>query len=124
MLIGIGIDMLDVRRVARLMLKFRRRFEQKFFTEREVELAGRRTRYVDSLAKMFSLKESVIKAISDVSGLTWHEIEVTHVGPKPSVILHGNALSRVLERANNFKIHASVSDEIPYVTSLVLIESI
>lgn len=115
--------MLDIRRVERLYLKFGDRFEKKFFTDDEVKLASLRADNVNLLAKMFSLKESVIKAISDVSGLSWHEIEVTYNGPKPSIILHGNAFARVASKAGMFNIHASLSDEIPYITSFVVIES-
>ncbi|MDR0630767.1 MAG: holo-ACP synthase [Holosporales bacterium] len=124
MIIGIGIDILDIRRVEKLFVKFSERFENKIFTKDEIKFAQKHSKYIEALAKIFSLKESVIKAISDVSGVAWHDIEILHETPKPTVKLSGLAIKKILAKSPNFNIHASVSDDPPYVTSLIIIESL
>lgn len=123
MIFGIGTDILDIRRVEQLVLKFGKKFENKHFTSRELEFANSRLRRVETLAKMFSIKESLIKAISNVSGMHWHELEVLHdQNGKPFINLSGKALEYLEQRINGpFQIDVSVSDEIPYVVSLAII---
>jgi holo-[acyl-carrier protein] synthase len=122
MILGAGIDILDVRRIDRLVSKFGAHFENKIFTSDEIEFCRRREKCVESLAKMFALKEAVIKAISDVSGVRWHNIEVFHndLG-KPVIELSGQALAKILKKAINFQIDASTSDEPPFVAAFAII---
>ena len=123
MIFGIGTDILDIRRIERLVFKFGEQFENKHFTVQERSFAHSRERYIETFAKMFSIKESVIKAISDVSGMRWHEIEVCHdSNGKPFINLSGRAHEYLFHKTNGrFKIDVSVSDEIPYVVSFVVI---
>ncbi|MDR3031369.1 MAG: holo-ACP synthase [Holosporales bacterium] len=124
MILGIGIDILDIRRIEKLFLKFGERFEKKFYTENELNFAKKRKSYIETLAKMFSIKESVFKAISNVSGISPRDIEIFHdENGKPSVKLSRNALKIVNAKAcgGEFLITVSVSDEIPYACSFVII---
>lgn len=124
MIIGIGVDILDIKRIQHLFQKFENQFEQKFFTSQEIKFCKKRKTVVESFAKMFSIKEAVIKAISDASGIFWHDIEIFHDdNGKPYVKLAGNALKNLSKKSENFNIEVSVSDEPPYVTAFVVIES-
>jgi holo-[acyl-carrier-protein] synthase len=122
MILGAGIDILDTRRIERLIVKFGSQFERKIFTDAELEFCRRREKSVESLAKMFSIKEAVIKAISDVAGVRWRDIEIFHndLG-KPVIELSGQALAKTLEKSRHFQIEASTSDEPPFVAAFVII---
>ena len=125
MIIGIGVDILDIRRIQHLFQKFENQFEKKIFTKQEIEFCKKRKSSIESFAKMFSIKEAVIKAISDVSGIFWHDIEILHdKNGKPSVNLTGNALKNLKKKTEKFNMEISVSDEPPYVTAFVVIESL
>ncbi|MDR0744504.1 MAG: holo-ACP synthase [Holosporales bacterium] len=126
MIIGIGTDILDIRRIQRIILKYGRQFEERIYTPNELKFARKRKLYIETLAKMYSLKESVIKAISTVSGIRWHNIEIVHdENGKPLVELSGQALKTVAAKFHNekFNISVSVSDEIPYVCSFAIISN-
>ena len=113
MIVGVGIDILDTRRIAYLLEKFSEHFEQKYFTESERCFCHSRADYISSFAKMFSIKEAVIKCIRNKNGLTWHGIEVLHdefVAPHVSV------------KDSTYSWHVSTSDEYPYVISYVVME--
>ena len=125
MIIGIGVDILDIKRIERLYHKFGDKFTTKIFTKQEIEFCKKRTRYLESLAKMFSIKEAVIKAISDVSGVFWHDIEVFHdKNGKPFIGLSGKALDnvKIKTQGNDFNFEVSVSDEIPLVCAFAILE--
>ncbi|MDR1034394.1 MAG: holo-ACP synthase [Holosporales bacterium] len=121
MIIGAGVDILDTRRIERLVTKFGSQFERRIFTQAELAFCCRRDKYIESLAKMFSLKEAMIKAISDVSGIRWHEIEVFHndLG-RPVIELTGTALIKAEQKSQFFKVEATTSDEPPYVAAFVI----
>lgn len=123
MIIGVGIDILDISRIGRLLTKFPERFRTKVFTKAEIKFCDSRLEYVSSFAKMFALKEATAKAISDISGVGWRDIEVTHdPNGKPLMSLHGCALQNLMKKALHFSVLATVSDEKNYVSACVIIE--
>ncbi len=120
MIVGVGIDILDIRRIDDLLNKFSPRFEQKYFTIAEREFCNKRVNYASSFAKIFSIKEAVIKAIKDKRNLTWHGIEVFHdkFGAPNINVTRGKYLSE------EYNFHVSTSDEYPYVVSYAVLEKI
>ena len=125
MIIGTGVDILDYRRIERLYDKFADKFTKKIFTTQEIEFCQKRRLFIQSIAKMFSIKEAVIKAISNVSGIFWHDIEIFHdKNGKPFIKLSGKALEKVQLKADAFNIEVSVSDEPPYICAFVILEKL
>jgi holo-[acyl-carrier protein] synthase len=127
MILGIGVDILDTRRFDGVISRQGERFINKIFTMQEREFCARRLRSNESFAKIFSIKEAVIKAISNTSGMFWHDIEVFHNKKgKPFVELKNAALSNLKSRINDksFVIEVSVSDELPYVCAFVVIDTL
>lgn len=123
MIIGTGVDILDIRRIEGIISRQGRRFIQKIYTPQEQDFCGRRLRETESFAKIFAVKEAVIKAISDVSGIFWKDIEVLHDrNGKPFVKLKNAALSKLKNQP--FSIEISISDEPPYVCAFAIIETI
>ncbi len=125
MVIGVGIDIVDIRRVDALLQKFGERFLRKIYTQQEIAFCQSRKSVVNSLAKMFALKESMIKALSDARGIRWHDMEVLHdKNGRPSMKLMGIALDSILRKSEIFHIHASASDETTYAIGYVVIEGV
>lgn len=113
MIIGVGVDILNIHRIAHLLEKFSEKFEIKYFTDSERVFCHNRADSISSFAKIFSVKEAVVKCIRKKNGLTWHGIEVFHDE-------FGAPHVRV---ENNSSIwHISISDEYPYVISYAIME--
>ena len=123
MIVGVGIDIVDVRRIGALFHKFGGHFLKKIYTEQEITFCCARNNVVNSLAKMYALKEATIKALSDAKGIKWHDMEILHdQNGRPEVKLRGIALENLQKKANAFSIQASVSDEQIYAVAYVLID--
>ncbi len=123
MIIGVGIDIVDVRRIDALFRKFGTHFLKKIYTEQEIAFCCSRRDVANSLAKMYALKEATIKALSDAEGIKWHDMEVCHdKNGRPEVKLRGIALENIQSKAKDFSIQASASDEQMYAIAYVLIE--
>ena len=113
MIVGVGVDILDIRRIAHLLDKFPEKFKQKYFTVAERTFCHSRADYVSSFAKIFSMKEAVIKCIREKHGLTWQSIEIFH---------DEFGAPYVKVKNNNNVWHISTSDEFPYVISYAVME--
>ena len=122
MIIGVGIDILNIGRIRHLLDKFGSHFENKYFTNQEIEFCKSRQEIVGSFAKIFSIKEAIIKAIANKAGMTWHGIEVFHnQGGKPIAQLYCDTYGYI--PGNKLDIHVSTSDELPYVVSIAIVAS-
>lgn len=125
MIIGVGVDIVDVRRINALLQKFGNQFLNHIYTNREIAFCHSRIDIANSLAKMYALKEAMIKALSDAKGVRWHDMEVCHdTNGRPSLTLRGNALENVQRKSKNFSVNASASDEKTYAVAYVVIEGI
>lgn len=133
MIIGTGIDLLDVRRIEKLMDQFGERFEARYFTAQEIKTAMQREKAgtkIMALAKRFAAKEACAKALGTgfIDGIFMKDIEVTNdQWGKPSLTVTGGALERLQEmtpKGKNIVIHLSLTDEPPYAQAQVIIEAI
>ena len=125
MIIGVGIDIVDVRRIDSILRKFKEQFLNKIYTDAEIQFCYSRSDAVSSLAKVFSLKEATIKALSDAKGIGWHDMQISHdENGKPIMNLSGKALEHLKKKTSNFNIQVSVSDEKKYAIAYVIIESV
>ncbi len=129
MIIGIGIDLCDARRIAASMTRFGARFIDRIYTPDEQKHAFAAAKPDLSLAKRFAAKEAVAKALgTGVRGFLFTDIEVVsgHLG-KPHVILHNGAaglLHSLLPDGKTAHIHLSLSDEAPYASAYAVIEAV
>lgn len=95
-MLTVGVDMIEIERIARALERHGRRFSDRFFTEQElVYCAGRAER----LAGRFAVKEAVAKALgTGIGPIRWNEIEVVCDGRgKPELHLHGRARALAAE---------------------------
>lgn len=113
MIVGIGVDIVDVERVKELLVRYRDRFVRRVFTEAEAGYAAGSVREAERLAGRFAVKEAVMKAFGTgkSQGILWRDVETVR-GPmgKPEVRLHGNA-SKYLNILNGNNIHASITHD-------------
>lgn len=92
MVLGIGIDLVEIERIKRICEKWRERFTSRVFTEKEMNYCNNKKSCYQSLAGRFAAKEAVFKALGTGwnFGMRWKEIEVANdrLG-KPNIVLSG-----------------------------------
>jgi holo-[acyl-carrier protein] synthase len=94
MLVGTGIDLVEVPRIARSMERFGERFLRRVFTPEEIAFCRRKANAAESFAARFAAKEAGAKALGTgiQHGVTWKEIEVRRLpGERPTLHLSGRA---------------------------------
>lgn len=127
MIVGIGSDLIDIRRIERTLERFGERFIARVFTEAERQKADRRLRRADTYAKRYAAKEACAKALGTGfrSGVYWRDIEVINLpSGKPTIRLHGGAyrrLQEILPPGAAAAIEVTLSDEYPLAQAIVVI---
>ena len=130
MIIGIGSDIIDIRRIERSVERFGERFLNRVFTDLEREKAEGRMRRIDTYAKRFAAKEACAKALGTgiYRGVTWKQMEVVNLkGGKPTLRLTGAAAARLEELAPstlNTHVHVTLTDDHPWAQAFVVIEAV
>lgn len=98
MIVGVGLDLVDIPRVAELLASKGARAEARLFTAGELAYARARAEPARHLAARFAAKEAAFKALagSDAArGIGWHDIEVANEWDgRPRLVLHGRAAER------------------------------
>ena len=129
MILGVGTDICDSRRIAAALERFDHRFRARIFTDSEIALARSRSNESLFYAKRFAAKEAVYKALSaaPVRGLGWHDAEIlNNAGGAPALTLSG-ACKRALEALTpggyKASVNLSLSDEPPYAVAFVIIST-
>jgi len=94
MIIGIGNDLIDIRRVAKVIERHGERFLERIFTEAEMRYCDSKANRVERYAARFAAKEAAMKALGTGwnYGLRWRECEVVgQPGGRPTMLFHGKA---------------------------------
>ncbi|EME71449.1 4'-phosphopantetheinyl transferase [Paramagnetospirillum caucaseum] len=127
MIIGLGSDLVDIRRIEDSLERFGERFIAKVFTEGERATAERRVGQARSgaYAKRFAAKEALVKALGK-DGVGWRDIEIANDGEgRPCLSLSGGAaalLARRIPAGMRAHLHLSLTDEYPLAQAVVIIE--
>tara|TARA_S200000501_G_scaffold353615_1_gene373554 strand:+ start:455 stop:829 length:375 start_codon:yes stop_codon:yes gene_type:complete len=122
MIYGIGIDIIDIRRIKRVINKYGNRFKRKCFHEHEIIKSEARFNSIESYAKRYAAKEACAKALGTglARGVFWKDIEVrNNKYGKPYIILHNNA-KKFIKKSND-KIVLSLTDEKDFAIANVII---
>jgi holo-[acyl-carrier protein] synthase len=104
MIIGIGSDLCDIRRIEKTLERFGERFTHRVFTEVERAKSDKRAERAASYAKRFAAKEACSKALGTgiAMGVNWREMGVVNLpGGKPTIALLGSAADRRADRPDN-----------------------
>ena len=130
MIVGIGSDLIDIRRIQNTLDKFGDRFTHRCFTVIEREKADRRRLRVETYAKRFAAKEACAKALGTGfrRGVFWKDMGVINLpGGKPTMALTGGAarrLAEILPEGSAAQIDVSITDEPPLAQVIVVISAI
>jgi len=125
MIVGLGIDIIDNRRIENTLKKFGLKFKKRCFLENEIKKSEKRIKQINFFAKRYAAKEACAKALGTglAKGVFWKDIEVFNdQNGKPFIKLHNKALN-LLNKNFNFpcKIELSLSDEKNYSLANVII---
>ncbi len=130
MVIGLGNDIIDIRRIERSLERFGRRFIERIFTEEEQRKSDRRAKRAASYAKRFAAKEACSKALGTGfrKGVFWRDMGVVNLpSGKPTMELSGGALRRLEEitpTGMSAQIDLTITDDDPMAQAIVLITAV
>jgi holo-[acyl-carrier protein] synthase len=130
MIVGIGTDLTDIRRVARTLERWGDRFVQRCFTEVEQVKSDRRRQRAASYAKRWAAKEACSKALGTGlrMGVNWREMGVVNLrSGQPTMQLTGGAAERLrtlTPHGMEARIHVTITDDDPYAQAFVVIEAV
>ncbi|PWJ92896.1 MULTISPECIES: holo-ACP synthase [Mesorhizobium] len=130
MIIGIGSDLIDIRRIEKSLERHGQRFIQRIYTDLEqARSEGRRARAA-SYAKRFAAKEACAKALGTglAQGVFWRDMGVVNLpSGAPTMALTGGAqtrLGKILPKGHRAAIHLTITDDFPLAQAFVIIEAL
>ncbi|MDP6173228.1 MAG: holo-ACP synthase [Rhodospirillales bacterium] len=129
MIIGIGSDLIDIRRIEKTLERFGQRFIDRLFTPLEQAKSERRKNRAASYAKRFAAKEACSKALGTGfrKGVFWRDLGVANLkSGKPTMVLTGGALERLGELTPpgmEAQIDLSLTDDFPMAQAIVIISA-
>lgn len=124
MIYGIGVDLVNIRRIEKVIHRWGTRFMDRVFTAQEIELCSQRPNSVSALALRFAAKEAFSKAIGlgMRKGIRWRDIEVVHnANGRPDLNVTGKALDFCREEGIVSRF-VTLSDESGYGIAVVVLE--
>ena len=130
MIIGIGSDLCDIRRVEETLERFGARFIDRCFTQVEQEKSERRATRAASYAKRFAAKEACAKALGTGirRGVYWKDMGVVNLrSGQPTMALTGGAaerLSAITPAGHRAVVHLTITDDHPLAQAFVVIEAV
>ena len=130
MILGLGSDLVDIRRIEKVLARHGDRFIQRIFTPVEVAKAERRATRIDTYAKRFAAKEACAKALGTGfrKGVFFRDMGVVNLpSGRPTMKLTGGALKRLNEitpAGYEARIDISLTDEYPLAQAIVIISAV
>ncbi len=130
MILGIGADLADIRRVERTLERWGERFVARVFTDVEQAVSERRRDRAASYARRWAAKEACAKALGTglSMGVAWREMGVINLSSgQPTMALTGGAAARLagmLPAGLAARLHVSLTDDFPYAQAFVVIEAV
>ena len=129
MIVGIGHDLCDIRRIEKTLETFGDRFVERCFTDVERRKSDRRQARAASYAKRFAAKEACSKALGTGlrQGVFWRDMGVVNLpSGQPTIQLTGGAarhIQSLLPAGHTAHIHLTMTDEYPLASAYVMIEA-
>ncbi|MBL8577099.1 MAG: holo-ACP synthase [Mesorhizobium sp.] len=129
MILGIGSDLIDIRRIEKSLERHGERFISRIFTDIEKTRAEGRAQRSATYAKRFAAKEACAKALgSGISeGVFWRDMGVVNLpNGRPTMHLTGGAaekLAKLTPPGHRAVIHLTITDEFPMAQAFVIIEA-
>jgi holo-[acyl-carrier protein] synthase len=129
-ILGIGADLVDIRRIEKTLERFGARYVTRCFTPVEQSKSDGRAQRAASYAKRFAAKEACSKALGTGlhMGVAWREMGVVNLpGGRPTMELTGGAAARLASMTPagmQARIHLTITDEYPLAQAFVVIEAV
>ena len=130
MIIGIGNDLIDIRRIEKTLDRFGDRFTHRVYTEIERAKSDRRANRAASYAKRFAAKEACSKALGTglSQGTHWRDMGVVNLrSGRPTMVLTGGAkknLDRMVPAGAEARIDVTLTDDFPLAQAIVIISAV
>jgi holo-[acyl-carrier protein] synthase len=130
MILGIGNDIIDIRRIERTLERYGRRFIDRVFTEIEQRKSEGRRNRAASYAKRFAAKEACSKALGTGfrHGVFWRDLGVVNLkSGKPTLLLTGGAADRLAQmtpKGMRAQIDVTLTDDYPHAQAIVIISAV
>ncbi|HYG98127.1 MAG TPA: holo-[acyl-carrier-protein] synthase [Terriglobales bacterium] len=124
MIVGTGIDIAEVPRIAAAIERYGQRFLKRVFTDAEIHYCESKTNRTERYAARFAAKEAGMKAIGTgwKGGVSWHDVEVRRApGGRPTVVFSGKA-GEFAERLGVRHVSLSLSHTAEYAIAQVIVE--
>jgi holo-[acyl-carrier protein] synthase len=129
-IIGLGNDMVDIRRIEKTLERYGDRFVERIFTDIEQKKSDARAQRAASYAKRFAAKEACSKALGTGfhRGVFWKDMGVVNEpSGRPTLQLTGGAkaqLDKITPQGHRAQIHLTITDDHPYAQAIVVIEAL
>ena len=130
MILGLGSDLIDIRRIEKTLERFGERFTERCFTDIERGKSDRRAQRAASYAKRFAAKEACAKALGTGvprRGVHWRDMGVVNLpSGKPTLALTGGAAERLAAMTpdgHTVQVHLTITDDFPLAQAFVIIEA-
>jgi len=130
MIIGLGSDLIDIRRMEKMLERYGQKFINRIFTDVEQLKSERRAERAASYAKRFAAKEACAKALGTglKHGVFWRDMGVVNLATgQPTMRLTGGALKRleqITPRGYEAQINLTITDEYPLAQAIVMISAV
>ena len=130
MILGLGSDLVDIRRIEKVLARHGDRFILRIFTETERAKADRRATRIETYAKRFAAKEACSKALGTGfrHGVFWRDLGVVNLpSGKPTLTLTGGAARRLAEitpAGMRAQIDLTITDDYPQAQAIVVISAV
>lgn len=130
MILGLGNDLIDIRRVEKIIEKYGDRFLDRIFTDIEREKSERRAGRTASYAKRFAAKEACSKALGTglSQGVYWRDMGVVNLpSGKPTLTLSGRALEHLeamIPDGFDARVDLTITDDFPLAQAIVIISAV
>ena len=130
MIVGIGSDLSDIRRIEQTLERYGERFLSRVYTDIERAKSDRRRLRAASYAKRFAAKEACAKALGTglSRGVYWRDMGVVNLpGGKPTMALTGGALKRlekITPPGTRAQIDLTITDDYPLAQAIVIISAV
>ncbi len=130
MILGLGNDVIDIRRIEQTLERFGERFVQRIFTEAERRKSDKRRERAASYAKRFAAKEACSKALGTGlrKGVFWRDMGVVNLpSGRPTLVLTGGAakqLQKITPAGYAARIDLTITDDWPTAQAIVIISAV
>jgi holo-[acyl-carrier protein] synthase len=130
MILGIGNDVIDIRRVERTIERYGERFLDRVITETERRKSDGRVQRAASYAKRFAAKEACAKALGTGfrQGVYWRDMGIVNLpSGRPTLELTGGAaraLARLTPEGHDVRIDLTITDDFPTAQAIVIISAV